>query len=73
MVCDEPSVAQVDKIRWLERNVLVSAMHVLKHITTEREQVRAESMLQVCRDLIDLDITTLSIKILKHVSWSECE
>ena len=68
MVCDEPSLAQVEKLRWVERNVHVAAVRVQKHMATERERRRAESMLRVCSDLIDMDTTSLAIKILKHVS-----
>ena len=65
-------MAQVEKLRWLERNVLVAASRVLNSIITERNRERAEDMLDVCSDLIDLDITSLSIKILKHVSQCVC-
>ena len=34
--------------------------------------MRAEGMLDVCSDLIDLDTTSLSIKILKHVHMCVC-
>ncbi len=68
MVCDEPSLAQVEKLRWVERNVHVAAIRVLKHMSIERDRRRAESMLRVCSDLIDMDTTSLAIKILKHVS-----
>ena len=33
----------------------------------EKERRRAEGMLRVCGDLIDLDISLLSLKIIKHV------
>lgn len=67
VVCSEPKVAQVEKLRWLERNVLVAASRVLRHMTIERDRARAEGMLTVCSDLIELDTACLSIKILKHV------
>lgn len=38
------------------------------YIGSEKERKRAEGMLQVCGDLIDLDTSILSLKILKHVS-----
>ena len=50
--------------------MLVAASRVLKHMMAERDRMRAESMLQVCGDLIDLDSTSLAIRILKHVSRS---
>ncbi len=37
-------------------------------MVAERERSRAESMLRVCGNLIDLDTATLTVKILKHVS-----
>ncbi len=52
----------------LSLQVLVAASRVLKHMKTERERGRAESMLRVCGDLSDLDTATLTVKILKHVS-----
>ena len=58
----------LDKIQWLERNILVAASRVLKHVAAERERSRAEGMLHVCGDLIDLDTACLTVKILKHVS-----
>lgn len=67
-MCEDPSVAHMERLKWLERNVLVAASRVLKHVAAERERTRAESMLHVCGDLIDLDTVTLSVKILKHVS-----
>lgn len=66
-VCDEPSVSQVDKLRWVEKNVLVAAARVLKQMLIERDRSRSVRMLNVCSELIDLDTTSLSIKILKHV------
>ena len=39
-------------------------------MAAERERRRAEGMLRVCGDLIDLDISVLSLKILKHVSFT---
>lgn len=36
-------------------------------MAAERERRRAEGMLRVCGDLIDLDISVLSLKILKHL------
>ena len=65
-------MAQVEKLRWLERNVLVAAARVLNCVTVERNRMRAEGMLDVCSDLIDLDTTSLSIKILKHVHMCVC-
>ena len=44
----EPTVSQLERLRWLERNVLVAASRVLKHIAAERERSRAEGMLEVC-------------------------
>ena len=67
-ICDDPLVMQVEKIRWLDKNVLVAASRVLKHMTADWQQSRAENMLHLCSDLIDLDITNLAIKILKNVS-----
>lgn len=69
VVCDEPSAAQVEKLRWVERNVLVAAARVLKQMTLERDRARSVEMLKVCSELIDLDTTSLSVKILKHVSY----
>ena len=64
----------MERVRWLERNILVAASRVLKHMVAERERNRAESMLEVCGALIDLDTSILSLKIVKHVShvtlWS---
>ena len=68
VVCDEPSVMVMERVRWLERNILVAASRVLKHMLAERERVRAERMLEVCGALIDLDTSILSLKIIKHVS-----
>ena len=68
VVCDEPSVMVIERVRWLERNILVAASRVLKHMLAERERVRAERMLEVCGALIDLDTSILSLKIIKHVS-----
>ncbi len=48
--------------------MLVAASRVLKHTAAEKGKRRAESMLDVCGDLIDLDTACLTIKILKHVS-----
>lgn len=63
-----------ERVRWLERNILVAASRVLKHMVAERERNRAKSMLEVCGALIDLDTSILSLKIVKHVShvtlWS---
>lgn len=59
---------QVEKLRWLERNVLVAASRVLKQIIHVKDWARAEKMLTVCGDLIDLDTTSLAVKILNHVS-----
>ena len=47
--------------------VLVASLRVIKHMSAEKERRRAEEMLKVCGDLIDLDISILSIKINKHV------
>ena len=58
----------MERVRWLERNILVAASRVLKHMLAERERVRAEGMLEVCGALIDLDTSILSLKIIKHVS-----
>ena len=58
----------MERVRWLERNILVAASRVLKHMLAERERVRAECMLEVCGALIDLDTSILSLKIVKHVS-----
>ncbi|XP_064404655.1 cGMP-dependent 3',5'-cyclic phosphodiesterase-like isoform X2 [Halichondria panicea] len=63
-VCNEPSQ---ERIHWLEKNVLVAASRVLKHTAAEKGKRRAESMLDVCGDLIDLDTACLTIKILKHL------
>ena len=46
----------------------MASQRVMKHMTGERERKRAEGMLRVCGELIDLDISILSLKILKHVS-----
>lgn len=59
----------MEKMRWVDKNVLVAAVRVLKQIKADKEKVRAESMLQVCSDLIDLDATCLALKILKHVRY----
>ena len=67
MVCAEPTVSEVEKLRWVERNVLVAAARVIKEVVTETDRSRTVGMLNVCSELIDLDITSLSIKILKHV------
>ena len=40
----------------------------MKHTAGERERKRAEGMLRICGDLIDLDTSILTIKIHKHVS-----
>jgi hypothetical protein len=74
-VCDEPTVGQVNKLRWVEKNVLVAAERVLKQMSVENERIRSMGMLNVCSELIDLDVTSLSIKILKHVSrcWMDGE
>ena len=45
----------------------MASQRVMKHMAAERERKRAEGMLRVCGDLIDLDISILSLKILKHV------
>ena len=58
----------MERVRWLERNILVAASRVIKHMAAERERNRAESMLEVCGALIDLDTSILSLKIVKHVS-----
>ncbi len=50
--------------------MLVAASRVLKNTAAEKGKKRAESMLHVCGDLIDLDTACLTIKILKHVSRS---
>ena len=77
-VCEEPTSVHTERLKWLERNVLVAASRVLKHVAAERERTRAESMLHVCGDLVDLDTVTLSVKILKHVhqfvqcGWCVC-
>ena len=47
--------------------VLVASQRVMKYMAGERERRRAEGMLKVCGDLIDLDISILSLKIGKHV------
>ena len=47
--------------------VLVASQRVMKCMAGERERRRAEGMLKVCGDLIDLDISILSLKIVKHV------
>ena len=44
-------------------------MRVLKQMMAEKEKIQAESILNVCSDLIDLDTTSLTIKILKHVGY----
>ena len=46
----------------------MASQRVMKYMAGERERRRAEGMLQVCGDLIDLDISLLSLKIVKHVS-----
>ncbi len=69
-MCGEPSK---EKIQWLEKNVLVAASRVLKNTAAEKGKKRAESMLHVCGDLIDLDTACLTIKILKHVSRRSVE
>ena len=58
----------MERVRWLERNILVAASRVLKHMVAEKERNRAESMLEVCGALIDLDTSILSLKIVKYVS-----
>ena len=67
-VCSEPSLTHIEKMHWLEKNVLVAASRVLKHTAAEKGKSRAESMLHVCGDLIDLDTACLTVKILRHVS-----
>ena len=67
VVCNDPSVSQVDKLRWVEKNVVVAASRVLKQVSIEKDCNRSVGMLNVCSELIDLDTTSLSIKILKHV------
>eukprot|EP00731_Ephydatia_muelleri_P031041 Em0022g555a len=66
-VCDEPSEVHFERLRLLERNAMVAAARVLAHETSEKERATVENMLEVCGDLIDLDIVSLSIKILKHI------
>jgi len=38
-------------------------------MVAERDRIRAEDMLRVCGDLIDLDTASLTIKILKHLKF----
>ena len=72
-MCSEPSLVHIEKMQWLEKNVLVAASRVLKHTAAEKGKTRAESMLHVCGDLIDLDTASLTVKILRHVSlWGGC-
>lgn len=66
-VCEEPAEMHKERLYMLERNVLVAASRVLKHVAAEKERSRAEDMLRVCGELIDLDIASLSVKILKHL------
>jgi len=68
-VCTEPTLMHNEKLKWLEKNVLVAASRVLKHMVAERDRIRAEDMLRVCGDLIDLDTASLTIKILKHLKF----
>jgi cGMP-dependent 3',5'-cyclic phosphodiesterase len=66
-VCNEPRPPHEEKLQWLRKNVLVASQRVMKHMIGERKRKRAEGMLRVCGELIDLDISILSLKILKHL------
>jgi len=72
-VCLEPRLQHIEMIQWLEKNVLVAASRVLQHTAAEKSKSRAEGMLHVCGDLIDLDTACLTVKILKHVSNSNSQ
>jgi hypothetical protein len=47
--------------------VLVASQRVMKNAVAEKERRRAEGMLRVCGDLIDLDSSILLLKIHKHL------
>ena len=49
--------------------VLVASQRVMKNAVAEKERRRAEGMLRVCGDLIDLDSSILLLKIHKHVRF----
>jgi cGMP-dependent 3',5'-cyclic phosphodiesterase len=66
-VCTKPLTPHDEKLQWLKKNVLVASQRVVKHAAAEKERRRAEGMLRVCGDLIDLDISILSLKIHKHL------
>ncbi len=59
-------------MKWLEKNMVVTAARVIDLVSDQRNFTRTESMLTVCGDLFDLNPMHLSMKITKHVSRCMC-
>jgi hypothetical protein len=66
-VCSKLQPPHEERFQWLKKNVLVASQRVMKNAVAEKERRRAEGMLRVCGDLIDLDSSILLLKIHKHL------